>query len=83
MCHSSLTLPGADEHRPLAAWSGRALQLSLARNMSQAMNGQLEFFNVDEFEIMNAGEHFMCTDIEWDPTGGVLMQPWSSTYCSP
>ena len=36
---------------------------------SQAMNGQLEFFNVDEFEIMNAGEHFMCTDIEWDPTG--------------
>ncbi len=35
----------------------------------QAMNGQLEFFNVDEFEIMNAGEHFMCTDVEWDPTG--------------
>ena len=35
----------------------------------QGMNGQLEFFNVDEFEPMSAAEHFMCTDVEWDPTG--------------
>ena len=33
------------------------------------MNGQLEFYNVDEGETMATGEHFMCTDIEWDPTG--------------
>lgn len=33
------------------------------------MNGQLEFYNVDESETMATGEHFMCTDIEWDPTG--------------
>ncbi|GLJ53531.1 hypothetical protein SUGI_1142110 [Cryptomeria japonica] len=32
-------------------------------------NGQLEFYNVDELETMETGEHFMATDIEWDPTG--------------
>lgn len=32
-------------------------------------NGQLEFFNVDELETMATTEHFMATDIEWDPTG--------------
>jgi hypothetical protein len=36
---------------------------------NQALNGQLEFFNVDEFETMATAEHFMATDVEWDPTG--------------
>jgi translation initiation factor 3 subunit B len=27
---------------------------------------------VDELETMSTGEHFMCTDIEWDPTGGYI-----------
>lgn len=35
----------------------------------KAMNGQLEFFSADDGEVMNAAEHFMCTNIEWDPTG--------------
>eukprot|EP00877_Chromochloris_zofingiensis_P000044 jgi/Chrzof1/1003/Cz01g36140.t1 len=35
----------------------------------KALNGQLEFFNVDEMEVMAAAEHFMATDVEWDPTG--------------
>ncbi|KMZ67384.1 putative Eukaryotic translation initiation factor 3 subunit [Zostera marina] len=35
----------------------------------KGLNGQLEFFNVDELETMATGEHFMATDIEWDPTG--------------
>lgn len=38
----------------------------------KALNGQLEFFNVDEFEILAAAEHFMATNVEWDPTGGCL-----------
>ena len=33
------------------------------------MNGQLEFFGVDDMEPYRAAEHFMCTNIEWDPTG--------------
>ncbi|XWS55364.1 hypothetical protein CRYUN_Cryun10bG0168100 [Craigia yunnanensis] len=35
----------------------------------RGFNGQLEFFNVDELETMATAEHFMATDIEWDPTG--------------
>ena len=35
----------------------------------QGMSGQLEFVSADDFETLNAGEHFMCTDVEWDPTG--------------
>jgi translation initiation factor 3 subunit B len=35
----------------------------------KAMSGQLAFFSADDFEVLSAAEHFMCTDIEWDPTG--------------
>ena len=35
----------------------------------KAMNGQLEFISADDFETLNAAEHFMCTNVEWDPTG--------------
>lgn len=35
----------------------------------KAINGQLEFFNVDELETMATGEHYMATDVDWDPTG--------------
>ena len=35
----------------------------------KSMTGQLEFFSADDFEVLNAAEHFMCTDVEWDPTG--------------
>ena len=35
----------------------------------KAMQGQLEFFSADDFEVMSAAEHFMATDVEWDPTG--------------
>ncbi|EXB97348.1 hypothetical protein L484_024211 [Morus notabilis] len=28
---------------------------------------RLEFYNVDELETVASGEHFMCTDIQWDP----------------
>eukprot|EP00894_Picocystis_sp_ML_P000156 jgi/Pico_ML_1/50673/g1841.t1 len=33
------------------------------------MNGQLEFFNVDDMETMATAEHFMCNYVNWDPTG--------------
>jgi translation initiation factor 3 subunit B len=36
------------------------------------MNGVLEFIDTADFTVMNSGEHFMCTDIEWDPTGETL-----------
>jgi translation initiation factor 3 subunit B len=35
----------------------------------KTLNGQLLFFNADDMEVLGEDEHFMCTDIEWDPTG--------------
>lgn len=35
----------------------------------KALKGLLEFYNVDELETMETSEHFMTTDIEWDPNG--------------
>ncbi|KAI8818548.1 eukaryotic translation initiation factor eIF2A-domain-containing protein [Fimicolochytrium jonesii] len=35
----------------------------------RAFAGELQFWDVDELVCMNTGEHYMCTDVEWDPTG--------------
>jgi len=48
-------------------WSPQGKNVVLAGLKS--MNGQLEFFNVDEFETLATNEHFMCQEVEWDPTG--------------
>ncbi|XP_070581351.1 eukaryotic translation initiation factor 3 subunit B-like [Ptychodera flava] len=45
--------------------SGQFVILAGLRNMS----GSLEFIDTSDFTIMNAAEHFMATDVEWDPTG--------------
>ena len=54
------------------------LSLSLARSYThththtsgmKTLNGQLLFFNADDNEILGEDEHFLCTDIVWDPTG--------------
>ncbi|XP_063595506.1 eukaryotic translation initiation factor 3 subunit B-like isoform X1 [Penaeus indicus] len=48
-------------------WSpqGQFVVLAGLRNMS----GALEFVDTKDFQIMMSTEHFMATDIEWDPTG--------------
>jgi len=34
------------------------------------MNGILEFVDTSDMTVMTTPqEHFMCTDVEWDPTG--------------
>ncbi|GFH33499.1 eIF3 p110, partial [Haematococcus lacustris] len=35
----------------------------------KTFNGQLEFYSVDEQEVLATAEHFMASHIEWDPTG--------------
>jgi len=35
----------------------------------RSMNGILEFVDTSDFTTMGLGEHFMCTEVEWDPTG--------------
>ncbi|XP_065659652.1 eukaryotic translation initiation factor 3 subunit B isoform X2 [Hydra vulgaris] len=37
------------------------------------LNGSLEFIDTSDMTIMNSGEHFMASDIEWDPTGRYFM----------
>jgi translation initiation factor 3 subunit B len=35
----------------------------------RGFTGDLQFWDVDELTLMASGEHYNCTDIEWDPTG--------------
>eukprot|EP00126_Sphaerothecum_destruens_P008932 Sdes_comp20388_c0_seq2m14302 len=51
-------------------WSPKGRFIVLAGLRS--MNGLLEFWDVDEMVCMNNAEHFMATDLEWDPTGRYL-----------
>lgn len=48
-------------------WSPRGKHCVLAG--LKGLDGQLEFFNVDEGETMATSEHFMCNAVHWDPTG--------------
>jgi len=49
-------------------WSPRGQFIVLA-GLRSPHNGALEFFSVNELETMAMEEHFMCTDLEWDPSG--------------
>ncbi|KAK7081817.1 translation initiation factor eIF-3b like protein [Halocaridina rubra] len=57
------------EKRPCNSlfWSpqGQFVVLAGLRNLS----GTLEFIDTKDFQVMQSAEHFMATDIEWDPTG--------------
>ncbi|KAJ3697547.1 hypothetical protein LUZ61_001252 [Rhynchospora tenuis] len=46
----------------------------------KGFNGQLEFYNVDDLETMATGEHFKCTDIDWDPTGRYVATAVTSVH---
>lgn len=46
----------------------------------KGLNGQLEFFDSDELETMAMAEHFMATDIEWDPTGRYVATSVTSVH---
>ena len=32
-------------------------------------NGRLEFYSVDDDEVLMEAEHYMCSRVEWDPSG--------------
>eukprot|EP00041_Stephanoeca_diplocostata_P010259 m.162919 g.162919 ORF g.162919 m.162919 type:complete len:646 (-) comp18088_c0_seq1:138-2075(-) len=48
-------------------WSPRGRHLVVAG--LGVMQGVLEFIDTKDFSTMGTGEHFMATDVEWDPTG--------------
>lgn len=39
----------------------------------RSMNGIFEFIDTADMSTMNTGEHYMATDVEWDPTGRFVM----------
>jgi translation initiation factor 3 subunit B len=63
----TLSKKGVNEVR----WSPKGHNLILAglRNL----NGYFEWWNVDEMEMVQSDEHFMATDIDWDPTGRYIV----------
>ena len=44
------------------------------------MNGQFEFYDVDNMDTMATVEHFMATDVEWDPTGRFVTTAVTSVH---
>ncbi|KAI3831845.1 hypothetical protein MKX03_022217 [Papaver bracteatum] len=44
------------------------------------LNGELEFYDVEELETMATAEHFMATNIEWDPTGRYVTTAVTSVH---
>ncbi|KAF5175883.1 Eukaryotic translation initiation factor 3 subunit b [Thalictrum thalictroides] len=71
-----ITLKGKPANALFWSPTGRFILLAGLRGF----NGQLEFFNVDELETMQTGEHFMATDIEWDPTGRYVATSVTSVH---
>lgn len=59
-------------------WSPAGRHLVLAG--LKGLNGQLEFFSADEMETLSTAEHFMCTDVDWDPTGRYVATSVSAVH---
>lgn len=64
--HALHTIP----NRPATSlhWSPAGRFLLLA-GLKGGMNGKLEWWDADDLVVVGAGEHFMATEVEWDPTG--------------
>ena len=48
------------------------------------MNHGLEWVDTTDFTVTNTGEHFMATDVEWDPTGRYVVTAvswWAHKVC--
>ena len=45
------------------------LIINIAFNIAPSMSGILEFVDTSDMTVMAQTEHFMATDVEWDPTG--------------
>jgi translation initiation factor 3 subunit B len=50
-------------------WAPQGQFCVLAGLQSPALNGVLEFWDMNAMEMMGYQEHLMCTNVVWDPTG--------------
>ncbi|KAL7203960.1 hypothetical protein ACSBR2_017091 [Camellia fascicularis] len=74
-CHKRFLWEGDQQHRCMSLVTWDVVLAGL-----KGFNGQLEFHNVDELETMVMAEHFMATDIEWDPTGRYVATSVTSVH---
>ncbi|CAI9297667.1 unnamed protein product [Lactuca saligna] len=60
-------------------WSpgGRFIVLG---GLRKGFNRQLEFYDVDDLKTMATAEHFMSTDIQWDPSGRYVATSVTSVH---
>lgn len=52
------------------SWSPKGRFLVLAGILD--MNGTLQFWDTEDMTMMSTGEHYLCTNLEWDSTGRYL-----------
>jgi translation initiation factor 3 subunit B len=50
-------------------WAPQGQFCVMAGLQSPALNGVLEFWDMNSMEMMGYQEHLMCTNVNWDPTG--------------
>jgi translation initiation factor 3 subunit B len=50
-------------------WSPKGRFCVLAGIRGVSSSGDLQFWDVEALLMFSAGEHYLCTDVEWDPTG--------------
>lgn len=51
-----------------------------------SMNGALAFVDTSDCTVMNIAEHYMASDVEWDPTGRYVITSvswWSHKVWGP
>ncbi|KAJ9439572.1 Eukaryotic translation initiation factor 3 subunit B [Diplonema papillatum] len=61
-------------------WSPKGKYVLLA-GMKQPFNGKtLEFWNVDDLDLINTCEHFMCSNVAWDASGRFVTTFASHAY---
>lgn len=70
------SLPGQQANALFWSPSGRFVLLAGLKNM----NGQLSFVDADAGDALSAGEHFMATDVSWDPTGRYVATSVTSVH---
>lgn len=72
----------AEQLKVLGKFQHRALTLLATENglvfplltfivlfLADSMNGALAFVDTSDCTMMNIAEHYMASDVEWDPTG--------------
>lgn len=74
---SKLTTPKGKQTNALF-WSPADRFIVLAG--LKGLIGLLELYNVDELGTMATTDHFMATDIEWDPTGSFVATTVTSVH---